>query len=404
MAVMGNGMGEARPREGAPEVSGSRPKSAHPLRVIDPLTGQPLNAREQAYREQILRDREQGLIAIDADYAENSALIHDSKLDRSTEAFDEGFVYVIRGNATTYRVALDRLGNIDSLMTDPMASATVAYSIVAKVLGEPVAELMRQLYIIANDPPYYRRPKVTISITELVRRVGYKPDNRGVVRSDARRRVNQALLALHYTHISLQVSGKNGTIGRSAPLISELEYSTREDVSHLAPSEIFDRGLPDEVTITLGWFGTIRDKEGLPVGEHALIPVVAYGSAAEWRRGGRGKSIVSRLRVGLLEYGTAPGPLQLSKGLLLRISAIADKDPWQATRTLARALDKLVAEGTLDGYSPIPLPSREQDLLILDWTGRVVDAFPGDVAPPSRIGRSGRGARTTISADRVASG
>jgi hypothetical protein len=44
-----------------------------------------------------------------------------------------------------------------------------------------------------------------------------------------------------------------------APLISRLEYSTRENVADLSPQQVFERGLPDQVTVTIGWFGSLRD-------------------------------------------------------------------------------------------------------------------------------------------------
>jgi hypothetical protein len=227
---------------------------------------------------------------------------------------------------------------------------------------------MHLLYAIANEPPNWRRPRVTISLAELADRMGYARDERGVVRDYARKEVSRVLLALHYTHVGLQRTAEGESFGVMAPLLSHLEYSTRENVADLSPHQVFERGLPDNVTVTIGWFDSLRDTNGRPQHSYVRTPPPLYGAAGR-RRNFTGVSTVDNLRGHLIRYQKTvrSGSIELARSVLLSQAGVTNRNVTNATKSLQRALDALVAEGMLSSYGPIPLPLRPQELVRLTW-------------------------------------
>lgn len=341
-----------------------------PLLPIDEQTGEPIAPEELAYRAEIRNDLAQGIIAVDATYHTQANAIHEPlepEEDRGSLSVAHEYV-ISQSNKTMLSIPLPKIGNVSPLLERTDELAAIAIRFARALCGPRGAVVMRELYTIANEPPNWRRPRFTVSISDLSDRLGYARDRRGVVRAEPRKEIARALLALHYTHIAAHRREDGGTVGRLAPLLAALEYKTKEDVSHLTPVEVFDQGLPDEVTVTIGWFDSLRTQEGLPGHSFVRVPRLVEGPARE-RRGRKGRSAVGSLRPQIVQYRRTvqEGHVSLTKAALLDMANIADRNNSQAAQTLTRALDTLVSEGTLVSYHPKPLPLSANGVITLSW-------------------------------------
>jgi len=232
---------------------------------IDVLTGQPLTEVEVEFRLQIQQEIE--FIALDADYAAYRAAIHQPiGDDEFPQPDDEG--WSLHRPATALQLPLipsDR---------DQGAEEGVV-ELLRHFVGEFPAHVMHLLFEVANDPPFYRRPDITVSINELLDRLGYTRDSRGIHYSVNRRRLTRTLQALHLTNVELYQRRGKTTKAFSAPLLSALGFtSADEDVRKMQLREVFRRGLPDVIQITINsiWYKGVRDAEGRPGGHYQLLP------------------------------------------------------------------------------------------------------------------------------------
>jgi hypothetical protein len=336
----------------------SAPPEAWSIQPLDPKTGQPITPLEAAYRVRIRTEHEQGLIAVDPLYHAAREAIHQPLLNERGELVDDAWE-LRRANSTTLRVLLDQIGDVKCAEMDPTALQQLAVTIARASIGDVAADLMKILYTYANDPPQWRRPEFTVHLTDLLDRMGYARDDRGVHRSANRKRVAMALLSLHYTHIGIQREEGQEHVGFIAPLLSSLEYRTREPVAHLTPAEVFAQGLPEVITVTINqqWY-RLRSADGRPTDEYVLIPRHAPSAIGGRARKGRNLTPVHMLQDYLA--GCRPhvpdGRVELTRSALLTVAGITDRNVTNATKTLTRALERLCAAGSLAAYSPQPLP------------------------------------------------
>lgn len=337
------------------------------VRTVDELTGKMLTPDESAFRAVIRSDREQGVIAVDAVYYAQRDRIHEPLTRERGVVSGSQDWELARPNATTLRVPRRDVADPAQMEgTDAWEGLAVRFA--HSLCGPRAALVMEHLYTIANEPPYWRRPRITISIAELADRMGYTRDERGVHRDHARKEISRILLALHYTHVGLQSTTDGESTGVISPLLAKLEYSTREDVADLSPQQVFERGLPDNVTVVIGWFGSIRDDDGHPM--HSYVRTLApTRSAARDRSNRSGASTIDSLRRHVLHYyKTVRGArVDLARTVLLEQAGITNRNVTNANKSLRRALDALVADGTLCAYEPLPLPLRPTDLISLHW-------------------------------------
>ena len=246
-------------------------------------------------------------------------------------------------------------------------------TIARAAIDDFAAEVMLHLFSIANDPPHWRRPEFSIRLSDLLDCLAFRRDNRGVHRSDARRKLTRTLLALHLTHVGLQrhpQQARGRTVGFIAPLLSAVGYATQEDVSHLSPIEVFEQGLPEEVAISINplWYEGLRHRDGSPGEDYVLIPRTAQKPAPGRPRPGQRSPVVDLLREYFLRCQSATGEQQVavSKQALLKVANIRDRNPHQAGRTLGRALQTLTQEGMIQGFRPDPLPIGQADMVTVD--------------------------------------
>jgi len=334
------------------------PPDAWAIQQIDAKTGRPLTPVETAWRGRIRDEHEQGLIAVDPLYHGAREAIHQPLLGERGEIVGDAWE-LRRANSTTLRVVLGQIGDTGGLRADESALQQVAVTFARAAIGDIAADLMKVLYTYANDPPQWRRPEFTVHLTDLLDRMGYARDERGVHRSSNRRRLSEALLALHYTHIGIQREDGEEQVGFIAPLLSSLEYRTRERVGHLTPAEVFRQGLPEVVTISINsrWY-RLRDADGRPVNDYKLIPRVGLDPVGGRARKGRRMTPTHMLRdyiESCREHATGDR-IELTRGALLQVAGITDRNVTNATKTLTKTLDRLAGERILAGYAPRPLP------------------------------------------------
>lgn len=336
--------------------------------AVDERTGGRLGQAEFVYRRQIASEGSQdGGFAVDNRYLRARDDIHQPLLG------EQGHLSQAKWELQRARTTL--LVSIPDL-DDPQAVREAAVQIAKAALGPFAGELMLQLYAIANDPPNWRNPAFSISLSDLLDRMGYTRDNRGRHYMTARRQISSALLALHFTHVGLRHEANSGRQqGVVAPLLDTLAYDAGAEASQLGVLEVFAQGLPDRVAVRIHqlWFDGLRTQDGLPGVDYTLIPRQAP------RRGGRGRGgsrssyeVVLREYLQRCQQDLQGMPLVLTRERLLMIAGIHSVRAYSANQTLARCLEHLREQGLVESFGPTPLPTQPDARVIIRWPMPVV--------------------------------
>ncbi len=332
--------------------------------LIDPETGLPFSPEELEIRRRIEEDKARGVVAIDPVYYASADFIHEPLHDERGTVVEDALI-LNRANQTRLVV---NFGDIEQLAEDDRSELeNLAITIAGRVGGSKTAELMKHLYVLANDAG--RTGRFTVSINALLDALKYKRDDRGIHRSKPRQFVSQALFALLLTQVGVNVTGREGsTRGFVAPLLSGIEYQTAERVTELTPQEIFGKGLPESVTIQINplWY-RLRDAQGRMVNNPFLVSraLLTPSDAQSYR--GRRRTTEQTLAAYLAESRpyAVDHQITVTRDALLRHATITDRNRANATKTLVRALDRLSARGILVSYGPQPLPLEPKGLITL---------------------------------------
>lgn len=332
--------------------------------LIDPETGLPFSPEEIEVRRRIEEDKAHGVVAIDPVYYASADFIHEPLHDERGTVVEDALV-LNRANQTRLVV---NFGDIEQLAEDDRSELEdLAITIAGRVGGAKTAELMKHLYVLANDAG--RTGRFTVSINALLDALRYKRDDRGIHRSKPRQFVSQALFALLLTQVGVNVTGREGsTRGFVAPLLSGIEYQTAERVTELTPQEIFGKGLPESVTIQINplWY-RLRDAQGRMVKNPFLVSRALLTPSNVQSYRGRRRTTEQALAAYLAESRpyAIERQITVTRDALLRHATITDRNRSNATKTLVRALDRLCARGILVSYSPQPLPLEPKGLITL---------------------------------------
>lgn len=360
----------AMPTEGArhaPAMPGAHDKEIWASVVLDSEVGALLSEDEVAYRVQINDESELGLIGVSPLYHEFRQAIHQPTLTVGTV---EGDLWELkRANKVGLRINLTEADAV----TPEQAAVTIAHAF----LGEYASRIMMHLYEISNDPPNYRSRSFTVRLSELLDRIGYSRDpKRGAHHTTNRRKLARTLLALQFTQVHVEqyrkgtAGGKGRLVGFWAPLLSSIKYDMPEELANLSAMERFDRGLPELLHITINdeWHNGLRDADGRPGHSYALAPRPAVLFAQQPRRGGRPR-VKDSVREHLQRCRASANVTKMlvARQVLLFAAGITDKNVTQAGKTLAKALDALIADGDLAGYAPSPLPLEPDATITLSW-------------------------------------
>src|SRR5262249_48099234 len=144
-----------------------------------------------------------------------------------------------RANQTSLRVDLADIGRMSPRHDkDRGAMEELAVVVARHVLGPVPATLMKLLYVYAKATG--RTGQFTVRLSTLLDQMGYKRDERGVHRSNNRRAISKALLALQFTQIGINIARQDETVGFVASLLSSLEYRVPERISALSAQQIFE--------------------------------------------------------------------------------------------------------------------------------------------------------------------
>lgn len=338
-------------RRGTPPAVPSLPPPA--VGDIDVLTGQPLDEMEVEYRLKIQQEFE--YIAVDSDYAALRAAIHQPLGD------DE------QGHLNSEGWALARPTTALQLPLLPddrdQRSQESVVQLIRHFVGDFPARVMHLLFEVANDPPFYRRPDITVSINDLLDRLGYTRDSRGIHYSANRKRLTSTLQALYLTHVELYQRRGRTTNGFTAPLLSFLGFSTTsEDARNMPLREVFARGLPDVVRLTINsiWYKGVRDGDNRPGAHYQLLPRATVETAGRRRGGARARAArsgrsVDNLRIYVQRCQASTQARQAAVALpsLLQEAGITNRNASQAGITLRRALDRLVEEAVIASHRQV---------------------------------------------------
>lgn len=321
---------------------------------IDVLTGQPLSEGEVEFRLQVQQEIE--FIALDAEYAAYRAAIHQPLGDDEFPHLDdEG--WSLQRPSTALQLPL--------LPVDrDQQSQEGVVELLRHFVGEFPAHVMHLLFEVANDPPFYRRPDITVSINELLDRMGYTRDNRGIHYSVNRRRLTRTLQALHLTNVELYQRRGRTTKAFSAPLLSALGFtSADEEVRKMPLREVFRRGLPDVVQLSINsiWYKGVRDGDGRPGSHYQLLPRTSLERAQRKRGAPHGRAALRsgrsvdnlRLYVQRCQISTQARIVAIAFASILQEAGITNRNTSQAAVTLRTALEKLVQEGLLVSHRQV---------------------------------------------------
>jgi hypothetical protein len=258
---------------------------------------------------------------------------------------------------------------------DPSTLERLAVTIVRSAINDFAAEVMLHLFALANDPPNWRRPQLHIQLSDLLDRLGFKRDNRGIHYSDSRRKLSTTLLALQLTQVGVQQrAGRKGdnSVGFIAPLLSGITYATQQDVGNLSPIEVFEQGLPDSVSVYINplWYQGLREPDGAPGRRYTLIPRPEPVATPGRTRGGSRSPALRLLREYIQRCKRAEQGTQvaITRQVLLHVAGITSKRADKANVSLMRLLDTLLTEKVIEGYAPVPLPLGTMEIVTIRWS------------------------------------
>lgn len=342
---------------------------------FDVITGEPLSPDEINFRVQIDQESAAGFIAVDTRYASLRMEIHQPIVPADLpDSLNDDIPLTIRRPHTA--LALQQLPlNLD----EPGQQGVV--ELVRHAAGEFPARVMHHLYAIANDPPNYRRNKFRVRVSDLLDRLGYARDRRGIHYSVNRTKLTRTLFALYLTSISVQgrTTGqgrKSKNYGFVANLLSTVGYLTSENVGELTVQGVFERGLPEivEIEINPRWYEGVRRDDMTPGRDYRLLPKPPAVEPRRGRRGpkpggaGRGQSRTAdllRAYIQRCKESTQTQRVLVERRTLLGHAGITNSNMSMAVTTLKKALTRLIEEGTLVAFTV--KPSKVDELFELSW-------------------------------------
>ena len=318
--------------------------------------------------DQLLIDRE-ALVAVDKFYAGKANEIH------TPPAAWEVQLGVVRAQRRTIALQME-------LPEDyPQHAIDNIIDLIRPYLGTYGARVVHLLYEVANDPPYWRTPLITIDSNELLDRLGDKRDRRGVHYSKNRRRLRDVLNAAHELEIHGEVLVWEGgrevrrAIRRSVLSLIGADFDASEHRG-LSTEELFRRGLPKAMQIRLNFYEGVRRPDGRLGNQYVLMPRLAEPKkliAANYA------ATHELLRAYLLflyrEGGMKSRTLSVTRQTALEKANITNKNKSMATTTLRKALDRLVSDGAIESYSPV-LPTGPQEPFSITLSAAAVQGLP----------------------------
>jgi hypothetical protein len=323
--------------------------------------------------EQLAIARE-ALEAVDKLYAARATEIH-----TPPEAWDVQLGVISAAKRT---VTLQMHLPIDS----PQDTIDNIIDLIRPYVGAYGARVVHLLYEIANDAPYWRHPLITVDTNDLLDRLGAKRDPRGIHRSKNRELLRNVLNVAH----GLEIVGEYSTWedGRSVrkamrKTVLSLMGATfdGEENRSLSTEELFERGLPKSMQIRLNFYEGVRRPDGRLGNQYVLMPRMGdpktltkanYAATHELLR----SYLLFRYR----QTGMKTRALTITRQTAMEKTNIRNKNPRMATQTLRKALDRLVADETVESYTTV-LPSKPHESFVVMLAEKAVHNAATDLTP-----------------------
>lgn len=309
-------------------------------------SGTAVPAEEQ---ERILREQ---LIAVDKLYASRATEIHSPARD-----IDISFGVLTaqkRTIALQFRLPLQHEDALDNIL-----------DIIRPYLGTYGARVVQSFYEIANDPPYWRNPVITLDTNDLLDRLGEKRDSRGIHYSRNRARLRDTLNAAHNLEIVGEyTTWENGVQVRKAIRRSVLSLIgatfDANETSDLTTEDLFLKGLPKTMQVRLNFYEGVRQHDGALGSQYVLVPRLAEPkSLPKANYAATHERLRQHLLYQLRQVRPDPPQLTLTRAVVMEKAGITNKNVTRAAQTLEKALVRLVSEGTLSSFSAIPRNSGQ---------------------------------------------
>jgi hypothetical protein len=232
------------------------------------------------------------------------------------------------------------------------------------------ARVVHLLYEVANDPPYWRNPLITIDTNEFLDRLGIKRDKHGYHYSDSRERLRNALNAAHNLEIVGEYTAwENGRQVRRAlrRTVLSLIGATfdAEESQALSTSELFQRGLPKTMQIRLNFYDGVRRPDGKLGNHYVTLPRLGKPETLASARHASTEELLKAYLLARYRQSDMES-LTITRAVAMEKANITNKNVTRATQTLVRALNKLTEEGIVQEYSPIPLKPQQSFTVTLN--------------------------------------
>jgi hypothetical protein len=303
------------------------------------------------------------LIAVDADYANRRAEIHRPTLrqeDRRIDVIGEGH-WVVLKQGVQLEGELGEMLPTDAL-TDADALTAAILRLVARIEG-PVAERCMHLFYEVAD----RNGRVpfleNLDVNTLLDRLGYSRDERGYHTSSSRRTVRDVIYALSTIAVAAERTEwgpDDGPDGKRRLFQSPLiifhggEYSGRE-TKGIPTAKLLEHGLPEKISLTLGWYQGVRHPDGTLGSNYVLMPPLPLPEELDkGRNAGAADRLVQWLYTRYRMNRDSNGDVSVIANTAYKVAGITTPNTTWARRTLTHALDRLVEQGSILAYSPVP--------------------------------------------------
>ncbi|HEY8600842.1 MAG TPA: hypothetical protein VIL85_20565 [Thermomicrobiales bacterium] len=294
------------------------------------------------------------LVAVDKVYAAKATEIH------SPPAAWDFQVGVVTAQKRTVALQMKLPSEL------PQQTIDNIIDLIRPFLGAYGARVVHLLYEIANDPPYWRNPLITVETNDVLDRLGLTRDKRGVHYSRNRETLRNVLNTAHGLEIVGEYTTWEGGVKvRKAMRKSVLSLigATFDDGenSGLSTEELFQRGLPKTMQIRLNFYEGVRRPDGRLGNQYVLMPrLVEPKKLSKASHSATHELLRAYLLFRYRQTRMKSHTLTVTRQTAMEKANITNKNPRQATLTLRKALDKLVANGTIEGYSAT-LPAKPHE-------------------------------------------
>lgn len=294
------------------------------------------------------------LVAVDKVYAAKATEIH------SPPAAWDFQVGVVTAQKRTVALQMKLPSEL------PQQTIDNIIDLIRPFLGAYGARVVHLLYEIANDPPYWRNPLITVETNDILDRLGLTRDKRGVHYSRNRETLRNVLNTAHGLEIVGEYTTWEGGVKVRKAMrktVLSLIGATFDDGenSGLSTEELFQRGLPKTMQVRLNFYEGVRRPDGRLGNQYVLMPrLVEPKKLSKASHSATHELLRSYLLFRYRQTRMKSHTLTVTRQTAMEKANITNKNPRQATLTLRKALDKLVANGTIEGYSAT-LPAKPHE-------------------------------------------